>query len=212
MKVIARVLEVAQNGPVTSQDIADELGLSKKAASAYLSELKSCGVVEVLGTVVASKFGHKMSIYKVICAPDSQLEGQTCSCCQRFKDFNDFGRDTSRKSGRQRYCKACQVAKNRGYQKQPHIKANIQASKAKYIAANREKYLKQKKEAYARHAELNPESRRRVMQGARDRLADFYVRALLRGKSKNGFPISKEMVEAKRSHIQIERFLKELKK
>jgi len=45
MKMLVKVIAVLQDGPATSQDIADELGISVKEASAYLSDLEGAGIV-----------------------------------------------------------------------------------------------------------------------------------------------------------------------
>jgi Mn-dependent DtxR family transcriptional regulator len=44
-KVLLQVLEVLEDGPATSEDVAHDLAISRKTASAYLSDLFSQGLL-----------------------------------------------------------------------------------------------------------------------------------------------------------------------
>lgn len=65
MKQIMRVLGELENGPAHAQDIADEIGLSKKAVSAYLSELAKAGLIKFYGEVRMAKRGPAFTVWQL---------------------------------------------------------------------------------------------------------------------------------------------------
>jgi predicted ArsR family transcriptional regulator len=64
-KQITRVLEEMKNGPATSRDISDETGLSVKHTSAYLSELREAGLVEITGLSQTGLRGRPSNVYEL---------------------------------------------------------------------------------------------------------------------------------------------------
>jgi predicted transcriptional regulator len=66
VKQILQVLAELENGPAHCHDIADETGLSYKAASAYLTELRYAWLIEAVGYARVHNAGRKATIYALI--------------------------------------------------------------------------------------------------------------------------------------------------
>ena len=146
---------------------------------------------------------------------------KTCPCCKGEKELAEFQKNKTTKDGLQTWCRVCRkkicaeyVRKNRekvnawarDHAKRNHEKVTEATRKWRpenisYVAEYNRLYLK-------KHSEK---------RGARNRteakeLADNYIyRLLVPVIGVNRKDISKDMIEAKRAHLQIARKLKELK-
>jgi predicted ArsR family transcriptional regulator len=65
VKLEVRLLEYLADGPDTSDNIADELGIPMKNASAVLSQLRDDGFVKVTGKYRLKKAGRPMNIWSL---------------------------------------------------------------------------------------------------------------------------------------------------
>jgi predicted ArsR family transcriptional regulator len=54
-----RILEVLEQGPATSVDIADATGFQMRAVSAYLCEMRKAGFIKVAGTLPNTPHGGR---------------------------------------------------------------------------------------------------------------------------------------------------------
>jgi DNA-binding IclR family transcriptional regulator len=62
-----QILEVLEQGPATSVDIADATGLRMRAVSAYLCEMRKAGFVKIAGTLPnAPHGGRPLILYATI--------------------------------------------------------------------------------------------------------------------------------------------------
>ena len=61
----AEILSVLERGPATSRDVADELGIPHKLASAYLGNLRFAGAVRVMQKLATGCKGRPPNLYAI---------------------------------------------------------------------------------------------------------------------------------------------------
>lgn len=66
MKQIVRVMSALECGPSTSREIAEEAGMTLKAASSYLSLLCADGAIRVMGTTQLGPRGNRSNVYELV--------------------------------------------------------------------------------------------------------------------------------------------------
>lgn len=132
------------------------------------------------------------------------LDAKRCSTCREVKALREFHLCAEKKGGYQSACIACRKVVTEKWRK-----ANAQLISqrgARYYAEHKDKVNAASKEHRRTHAQWYVAYKRERIQALRD----SYVRGLI--SEVTGLPyarIPQEMVEAKRTHIKLTRFLKE---
>ena len=136
---------------------------------------------------------------------------KTCSKCKVEKPFAEFHRDKTKKDGFDYRCKSCIADKSLLYGLKNAEMLRVKSADYRRNCTDKYKVTKKKSDEKFRANEAN---RLKHIEYARCHysrnkalLTDYYVSCQLHmGKS-----ATKELIEAKRIHIQIKRKLKELK-
>ena len=66
VKEVVKLIETTKEGQITAQELAENLGITKRSANRILSALEEQGVVEIVGTRATSAKGRPERIYKTL--------------------------------------------------------------------------------------------------------------------------------------------------